>query len=179
VHIDGIASRDDAKLWIGRNQLGRRNLTDFQRVELALMMKPIIEGRARAKQESGINQHSLRQNSDEPSQSIRTDDAVADMAGVSRDTVRKVEAIKESAPAEVQQAVRAGDMSINLAAQVAELPQEEQAIVAADLRSMFKQYKKIVLYVFASCHAWFHCHHVGRSPAPLEANPLMFGGLVG
>jgi hypothetical protein len=88
---------------IGRNQLGRRNLTDFQRVELALMMKPIIEGRA-AEQQARKPADSVRQNSDEQ-KPIRTDDTVADMAGVSRDTVRKVEAIRESAAPGVVEAL--------------------------------------------------------------------------
>lgn len=126
-------SRDDAKLWIGRNQLGRRNLTDFQRVEVALMMKPIIEERARAQQatSTGGATPQLSQKSDEAASPIRTDSTVADMAGVSRDTVRKVEAIKESAAPEVVAAVRSGEISINLASQVAELPEEEQAVVAS------------------------------------------------
>lgn len=118
VHINGIASRDDAKIWIGKNQLGRRNLTDFQRVELALMMKPIVEARARAAHAAngGNKTDAASQISDAPiPEKIRTDDTVADLAGVSRDTVRKVEAIHESAP-EIQQAARSGEISINLAA---------------------------------------------------------------
>lgn len=95
----------------------------------ALMMKPIIEGRAKANSvASGERFGKGSQNSDEPIAPIRTDDAVAEMAGVSRDTVRKVEAIKESAAPEVVQAVRSGGLSINLAAQVAELPQGRRVV---------------------------------------------------
>ena len=43
-------TRDDATLWIIRNQFGRRNLTDYQRGILALRMKPIVEVRAKAAQ---------------------------------------------------------------------------------------------------------------------------------
>lgn len=102
-------------------------------------MKPIIEGRARAAALEGNAKGGASKSSQisdatiEPSpEKIRTDTTVADMAGVSRDTVRKVEAIKEAALPEVQQAVRGGEISINLAAQVAELPEEEQAIVAVE-----------------------------------------------
>lgn len=133
VQIPSIKTRDDAKLWIGRNQLGRRNLTDFQRVEVALMIKPIVEARATAARIEGnaVGGGKSSQNSDATSAPIRTDDTVADIAGVSRDTVRKVEAIKEAAAPEVVAAVRSGEISINLASQVAELPEEEQAVVAA------------------------------------------------
>jgi len=40
VEAQGISTREDAQLWIVRNQLGRRNLTDFQRIELAERLRP-------------------------------------------------------------------------------------------------------------------------------------------
>lgn len=109
MQIAGLESRDDAKLWIIRNQLGRRNLTDFQRVEFALMMKSIIERMATENMAArkGDQAGASSPNSDEL-KPIRTDDTVAALAGVSRDTVRKVEAIKKSAVPEVIDAVRHG-----------------------------------------------------------------------
>jgi len=35
-------NEEEAKIWIIHNQLGRRNLIDSQRVELALALKPLI-----------------------------------------------------------------------------------------------------------------------------------------
>ena len=46
-----FATRDDAKIWIIKNQFGRRNLAPFTRVELALLLEPLLK--ARAKQNSG------------------------------------------------------------------------------------------------------------------------------
>lgn len=123
-------SRDDAKLWIVRNQLGRRNISDFVKAELALVAKPIIEARARANQQGGQGGTLLRQNSDE-AKPVRTDESVAELANVSRDTVRKVEMIKETAAPELLNAVRSGAVSINTAADIATLPQDKQADVVS------------------------------------------------
>jgi len=75
---------------------GRRNLTDFQRTEIALKMKPLIEVKAKENQEirKGAQLGTSSQNSVELSP-IRTDSTVAELAGVSRDTVRKVEKIQQ------------------------------------------------------------------------------------
>jgi hypothetical protein len=43
-------SLDDAKLWILRHQGNRRNLTPFQRIELALKFKDIVAARAKERQ---------------------------------------------------------------------------------------------------------------------------------
>lgn len=94
-------------------------------------MKPIVEARALANMEvrKGEQAGSTSQKSDEL-EPIRTDDTLAEMAGVSRDTVRKVERIIEQAAPEIVAQVRAGDVSINAAARVATLPMEVQADIA-------------------------------------------------
>lgn len=126
-----IQSYDDAVLWIVNNQLGRRNINDFVRGELALRAKPIIEARAKDRRLSALKQGDspVSQKSDE--RGMRTDDAVADRAGVSRDTIRKIEKIHEDASPEILAAVRSGDISINAAAQVAKLPADQQSTIAS------------------------------------------------
>jgi len=42
-------SREEAKLWILENQLGRRNLTDAARIELALKKEALLKGLAKEK----------------------------------------------------------------------------------------------------------------------------------
>jgi hypothetical protein len=61
-------------------QIKQGNLLSFQRSELALRLKPIIEAKAKAKQQKGTNQYSLPQNSSEPSIETRTE--LAKLAGV-------------------------------------------------------------------------------------------------
>lgn len=125
-------SRDDAKLWIVQNQLGRRNLTDFVKAELALVAKPLIEAKARANAvASGERFGKGSLNSDEPIEPVRTDAELAKIAGVGKDTVRKVERIKETASPELLTAVRAGEVSIHAAADIATLAPEKQASVVA------------------------------------------------
>lgn len=124
------------------------------------MMKPIIEARAK-EQQIRKPADSVPQNSAEQ-KPIETREVVADMAGVSRDTVRKVEAIKEAAP-EIVQAARSGDISINLAAQVAELP-EARKTKAATLRE-----RPLLTFVSEAAGA---CHRLVRSLLP-------FGSLTG
>lgn len=127
VQQDGLATLNDALIWIAKHQLGRRNITDFVRTELALLIKPALAEQAKDRQISNLNQGEspVRLNSDE--RGIRTDDAVAKMAGVGRDTVRKVEKIREKAVPEVLAAVRSGDMSIHAAAKTVETPKEPKA----------------------------------------------------
>lgn len=123
-----LDTRDDAKLWIVRNQLGRRNISDFVRAELALIAKPLIEAKAKANQRASGGP--VPKNSTEPP--IETREVLADMAGVSNNTVRKVEKIKETASPELLQAVRAGEVSINTAADIATLSADRQAAVISD-----------------------------------------------
>ncbi|MEX0718038.1 MAG: DNA N-6-adenine-methyltransferase [Planctomycetaceae bacterium] len=48
-----LPDRDAAKRWIIKHQFGRRNLTPYQRAELALKLKPILEKEARERQREG------------------------------------------------------------------------------------------------------------------------------
>ena len=43
-----FANRDKAREWIILNQFGRRNLTAFQRSELALQLKPVVKAEAKS-----------------------------------------------------------------------------------------------------------------------------------
>ena len=51
-----FSSRDDVKLWIIKNQLGRRNLSAYDRSVLALRLKPILAEKAREKQSTHTEQ---------------------------------------------------------------------------------------------------------------------------
>jgi ParB-like chromosome segregation protein Spo0J len=61
-----FADRAEAERWIILNQFGRRNLSKYDRSELALKLKPIVAAKAKERQEEGINQYSLCQKSDKP-----------------------------------------------------------------------------------------------------------------
>jgi len=106
-----LASRDAAKAWIIRNQFGRRNLTPYQRSELALKLKPLIAKRAKENERRGGGSGpSGRQQSDNP---VDTKVEVAHLAGVSHDTIAKAEYIRDHADDKVQEKLRRGESSIN------------------------------------------------------------------
>ena len=100
-----FSGRTDAKLWIIKNQLGRRNLSAYDRSVLALKLKPVIAEKAKERQTLGLK-------SDE---GTRTDVALGKTAGVGKDTIRKVEAIENSGNEEIKQKVRNKEISIDKA----------------------------------------------------------------
>ena len=125
-------SESDARLWIIKHQLGRRNFTDYQRTVVALQLKSFFAEDAKANQSAMGGP--LRQKSDEVGNHVRTDDLVANVAGVSRDTVRKVEKILAKGSDEVKAAVSSGSASISRGAAAADHPKEQQAAELAKPR---------------------------------------------
>ncbi len=119
-----LKSMEEAKMWVIQNQLGRRNLTDYQRAKLTLQLKTMIAKKAKAKQsEAG----QLRQKSDKAK--VDTKKELAKISGVSHDTIHKVEVIEKEAPAEVKMAAEKGKISINKAYQkTKEATQHERSL---------------------------------------------------
>ena len=106
-----FADRNDAIIWIIKNQFGRRNLSAYDRSVLALKLKPAIAAKAKARQvEAG---GAIPQKSAKPP--IETRQELATVAGVSHDTIAKVEKINAEAPPEIIAALRAGSLSIHAA----------------------------------------------------------------
>jgi ParB-like chromosome segregation protein Spo0J len=101
----------EARIWVIQNQLGRRNLTDYQRGKLTLELKTRIQGKAKKKQtESG---GAVVQKSAEPP--IKTREELAKIAGISHDTLHKIEVIEKEAPPEIKQQANKGEISIHRA----------------------------------------------------------------
>lgn len=111
-----FADREEAKVWMINNQLGRRNLPPYVRVDLAIARSGAIEAKAKANQKArkGDQPGATCQISDELER-IDTKKEIAAIAGVSHDTVAKVKKIKEKASPEVIAKLRANEISINQA----------------------------------------------------------------
>lgn len=107
-------SREAAMLWMIRNQLGRRNLNSYQRTELALKFEPLLAKEAKQKMLSG-KKADPSMNSDEGREKRRTDSKLAEMAGVSRDTVNKVKKLVADADEETKSDLRKGKVSVHKA----------------------------------------------------------------
>lgn len=105
-----LPDRDAAKLWIIKNQFGRRNLGAFDRGSLALKMKDIIAAKARENQGARTDIH---QNSDKSYQPINTNKELARIAGVSHDTIAKVKTIQREATPDQIYRLKTGEASVN------------------------------------------------------------------
>ena len=108
-----FSDREEVKEWMIRNQLGRRNVPDYVRTELALKLKSAIA--ARAKKNLSTHKGSGYQGLENPTKAVNTREEIASIAGVSSNTVAKVERIVKEAPDDVKNKLRNGEMSINRA----------------------------------------------------------------
>ena len=120
-------NRNEVIEWIIKNQFGRRNLPLHERARLALRLKPVIAEKAKEQQGQRTD---IPQNSAKCSLPIETREEIAKIAGVSHDTIAKVEKIENQAPAPVVSASRRNDISVNTAYQVTKMKPEEQHEIA-------------------------------------------------
>lgn len=100
-------SEDDAEIWIIKNQFGRRNLSAYDRGVLALRLKPAIAKKAKERMMAG------KSDPDQKSGQGKTDRQLAKIAGVSHDTIHRVEVIEAKGSDDLKQKVRSGEKSIN------------------------------------------------------------------
>lgn len=137
-----FADRSEAKIWILKNQLGRRNLIASVRIKLALLVESEIAQKAKARQaeyygnqyerglldkcpEVQIESPAMNKDNTEMQKEIKpkrdtqaerqntTNYQLAQMAGVSDKTVQRYKKILQDAPAEVVAQVDTGEISIN------------------------------------------------------------------
>jgi hypothetical protein len=129
-------SIEDVHLWMIEQHLGRRSVSDFQRGVLALRKREILAQRSTAQpapaapttdhedESSPINEPTTH--SPAPTERPPSREALAREAKLSGNQVALIEKIQKQAAPEVVAAVRSGTISINAAAAVASLPEEEQ-----------------------------------------------------
>lgn len=117
-----FADEQAVKIWMIQNQFARRNLSAYQRSLLALELKPLIAGQAKEHQRQG-GQDKVLQKSVKP---IDTQKEVAKLAGVSHDTIAKVERIEREATQETKRQVKNGELSINAAYKQVKKPHVSQ-----------------------------------------------------
>lgn len=157
-------SLQDVHLWMIDQHLGRRSVSDFQRGVLALRKREILaERRSRAAAPSaesadGADAATTDTHDDAapwadapsgddgarseamPPPLSRAD--LARAARLSNSQVLQIEKIQKQATAEVVEAVKSGAISINAAAAVASLPEDEQRAAAIAGKDELKQAAK-------------------------------------
>ena len=106
--------RKDVIRWIILNQFGRRNLSAYDRSVLTLKLKPLIAERAKENMLATQKNESASafQKSDKQ---VNTAKELAKIAGVSHDTIHKVETIENSGNELVKRQAKSGEISINKA----------------------------------------------------------------
>ena len=107
-------SREDAKLWIGRNLFSRRNMDMLGKCLMALKMEPFLRAEAKKRQGkrndlSGIN---IPQHVAESSEKGDVRDKMAEMAGVSHTQIDRVRRIFQSDHEDIKERVLDRDMSV-------------------------------------------------------------------
>lgn len=132
VQNDSFASIDDVKLWMIDNHLARRSVSDFQRGLLAIRKKQIFAARK-------AQQPETPQEEEDTSPPWSTREDIARAARVSPNTISQIERIERAAAPQLVEAVRAGTISINAAANVAQLPPEAQVAAVAGGRKELQQ----------------------------------------
>ena len=123
-----FADKTEAKLWIVKNQLGRRNLKDFQRCEMVLPLEEEIKENAERRRRAAISAARSKDQTVEkfpPSQKTR--EILADMAGVSDITLEKVKHIILEADEGTLEKLRCGEMKIHTAYK--QLKKKERSII--------------------------------------------------
>ena len=110
-------NNEEAKRWVVKNQLGRRNLTYYERASLVLQLEYLIKDEARKNQLATLKQSTVSQNSDkrEKQLKIHTDKYLAKISGVSHDTIAKVRKIENCADDEMKMKLIKNKLSINAA----------------------------------------------------------------
>lgn len=109
--------------WIILNQFSRRNLPLYERARLALRLKPVIAEKAKENKQEAANKMNATIGNNVSAEicqnvtPIETRNIIAKAAGVSHDTISKVEKIEEAAAPELKEQLRKGDISINQAYQ--------------------------------------------------------------
>jgi hypothetical protein len=152
-------SVEDVHLWMIDQHLGRRSVSDFQRGVLALRKREILAERQRAKiQETAKHPpHSDTPPDEAPpvvdtassqrtvqDANFKSREDLARAARLSSSQVVMIEKIQKQAAPELVAAVKSGVISLNAAAAVASLPEEEQIAAANAGKEELKQAAKRV-----------------------------------
>ena len=113
--VEEMEFEDDeaALLWILRNQLGRRNLTDFEKCELVLPFEEQLKKEAKERQGQRNDLKNIPENLQECSG--ETFDGLGNMAGVSGRNMRKAKWLHENADEDTLNRLRRDEISIHRA----------------------------------------------------------------
>ena len=108
-----FSSDSEAIIWIIKEQVGKRNLTPFQRCEMVLKYEPEIRADIEKRRKAAISY--FRRTGEVMEAGSDTGTILGDMVGVSRNSIHRVKRILEIADEETKELARAGKISIHYA----------------------------------------------------------------
>lgn len=114
-----IDSREDAKAWIIRTQIGRRNLSESQRAILAAKLVNSHAGGDRKSDQKPNSANDI------------TVEKAAEEFNVGKTSVKDAKKVIEQGAKPLQKAVESGEVAVSVAAKVSALPKAEQAKIVS------------------------------------------------
>lgn len=144
---------EDVHLWMIDQHLGRRSVSDFQRGVLALRKREILNHRRLSSPPAATDvgngpsapeATSQAMAASAPGDPLKNRESLAKAARLSSNQVVLIEKIQKQATPEVVAAVKSGAISINAAAAVSTLPEDEQVAAALGGKEHLRQAAKRV-----------------------------------
>ena len=125
-------SREEAKIWIIENQMGRRNLNEAARIELALCKAELLKTKAH---ENLVSAGNKRAGQPLPKstklEAIDVREALSKEAGVGHSTLQRYMQVKKEADPQLLEKVKRGELKIGTAHRML-LPEIEKQLTQAD-----------------------------------------------
>lgn len=166
-------NKDDVINWIIFNQFGRRNISNYNRALLALKLKDTFTKKAKENLKTGaeITNTGLQKSV----KAVNTQKELAKVAGISHDTIYKVEIIEKQATEEIKEQLQQNKISINEAykqikavEKVNKLEQVKQNIIKESNHSL-KDNRPIVK--LESYETWLNTYQNGKADLLLTDPP--------
>jgi DNA modification methylase len=132
MELNGWTDRDDVKIWILDNQLQRRNLSDFERVEIKEQKREILLRRGREIQKQTLNQgdKSPVLSESDKTEKHNTQQQIAQELNISTGKLAKAQVLIKKADEPTKSKLRAGDLTIDKAYRDLKKQEEQKDIEA-------------------------------------------------
>lgn len=142
-----FSNREEVKMWIIKNQFGRRNLSKYDRSLLALKLEDMY--REKAKENQGKRTDLFHEREKSSIMPINTTKELAQIAGVSINTMNKVNQIQKQGTDIIKNAVKDKEVSINKGYEIvktaSKVPEEQREEKEAELVHQYlnEQFREI------------------------------------
>lgn len=134
-------SRDDAKIWILQNQVGRRNIDKWVKYDLMKMLRDLITSKAKQRIIDGAKGTPILAEAKGEAR-----DKLAEMVGVGHTTLKKMDVIDSSGNEEIKQKARSGEMTTSQAYDAIIIEQAEREGRIPQTQAQKKRQKLVEAY---------------------------------